>query len=151
MYIYKALMIILLSTPFFSSAETGEYHNKERTQELMKITSDYVNCLNSAMGNFSSNKVDIEVTNKFYEVIILNIKEMLDIEISSNNKMTLTLLDALKDKKILLGFMVAALTQPSTAYESKRNELELLKYNWRKVNKKLWSLNGCNAIYNSIK
>ena len=88
---------------------------------------------------------------KFYEAITANTDELIELQIRANDKGMLVFLDMLQDRRVLLGYMVAKMSEPDKAFEANKRQLKKkYDFDWKLVHQELWRTNGCNAIYDSF-
>jgi hypothetical protein len=55
-------------------------------------------------------------------------------------------------KDMFVGFVLKSYSEGDASYKAQKQALnEEYKFDWRRVDKRLWSENGCNAIYENLK
>ncbi|WP_258185095.1 hypothetical protein [Vibrio sp. 10N.286.51.C3] len=88
---------------------------------------------------------------KFYKALIANTEQILELQLQANDEGMLAFLEVLHDRKVLLGYMVAKMSEPDIAFEAEKAQLkEAHSFDWKLVHQELWRTNGCNAIYGSL-
>ena len=145
MKFFTALSLIALTVPL-----TGQT-NTDLAEQLYAINKDYAKCLDVALGNFNSETQTQKAMSKFYEAITSNTDELIELQIRANDKGMLVFLDMLQDRRVLLGYMVAKMSEPDKAFEANKRQLKKkYDFDWKLVHQELWRTNGCNAIYDSF-
>ncbi|NUZ09277.1 hypothetical protein HUZ36_00645 [Pseudoalteromonas sp. McH1-7] len=125
--------------------------NTDSAEQLYAVNQDYAKCLDVVLGNFKSDAQAQEAMSKFFGVITANTEQLIEIELQANDELMLAFLKMLQDCKVLLGYMVAKMSEPDKAFEAKKVQLkEAYSFDWKLVHQELWRTNGCNAIYGSL-
>ncbi|MGF1697913.1 hypothetical protein L4C54_19820 [Vibrio lamellibrachiae] len=120
-------------------------------KQLYTVNQDYAKCLDVTLGNFKSDAQAQKAMSKFYRAITANTDKILELQLQANDEVMQTFLEMLQDRQILLGYMVAKMSEPDKAFEVEKDEQKKAFYfDWKLVNQELWRTNGCNAIYRSL-
>ncbi|KZY64747.1 hypothetical protein A3737_14245 [Oleiphilus sp. HI0065] len=140
----------LFAIIFFASASLNAYAESKETERLAQVTLDYAKCADVALGNFTSDEKAQEAIKVFYKAMIKNVENMLVLESASKNESTEYFLDIM-GKDVFVGFMLKGFSEVGPQYKDEKKKLtKELNYDWRLVNERLWSKQGCNAIYGSL-
>lgn len=141
---YRAKETTLFSCGFTASAET------EETGRLASITRDFAKCADVALANFPSDQEAQKAIKIFYSEMIKNIQKMVELEQQASDE-NLEFFINLMGKEVLTGYMLKGFTNVDSVYQSEKKELmKKHDWDWKRVDKELWSKQGCNTIYNSI-
>ncbi|EHK7543361.1 hypothetical protein ICR46_003716 [Vibrio cholerae] len=125
--------------------------NTDSAEQLYEANQDYAKCLNVVLGNFKSDAQAQKAMSKFYRAITNNTEKLLELELQANDERMLVFLEMLQDRKVLLGYMVAKMSEPDKVFEAEKAQLKkTYSFDWRLVHQELWRTNGCNAIYGSL-
>ena len=140
-----SLCLLALTVSFNSHANT------DSAEQLYAVNQDYAKCLDVLLGNFKSDAEAQEAMSKFYKALIANTEQILELQLQANDEGMLVFLEVLHDRKVLLGYMVAKMSEPDIAFEAEKAQLkEAHSFDWKLVHQELWRTNGCNAIYGSL-
>ncbi|CAH6892524.1 conserved exported hypothetical protein [Vibrio chagasii] len=140
-----SLCLLALTVSFNSHANT------DSAEQLYAVNQDYAKCLDVLLGNFKSDAEAQEAMSKFYKALIANTEQILELQLQANDEGMLAFLEVLHDRKVLLGYMVAKMSEPDIAFEAEKAQLkEAHSFDWKLVHQELWRTNGCNAIYGSL-
>ncbi len=140
-----SLCLLALTVSFNSHANT------DSAKQLYAVNQDYAKCLDVLLGNFKSDAEAQEAMSKFYKALIANTEQILELQLQANDEGMLAFLEVLHDRKVLLGYMVAKMSEPDIAFEAEKAQLkEAHSFDWKLVHQELWRTNGCNAIYGSL-
>lgn len=125
--------------------------NTDSAEQLYAVNQDYAKCLDVVLGNFKSDAQAQEAMSKFYRVITANTEQLLELQFQANDEGIMAFLEMLQDRKVLLGYMVAKMSEPDKAFKAEKVQLkETYSFDWKLVHQELWRTNGCNAIYGSL-
>ena len=130
----------------FFSANT--FSETEETNRLAPITKDLARCADVLLGNFENEKDSKAALKTFYSKMIENVTSMVELE--KNSGKTKRFLEIMP-KQILIGFILRSFVDIDQDYQTQKQSLyEQYDWDWKKVNRELWSKQGCNAIYGTI-
>ncbi|PTP15140.1 hypothetical protein CWO27_08230 [Vibrio sp. 10N.286.51.C3] len=133
------------------SKSFNSHANTDSAEQLYAVNQDYAKCLDVLLGNFKSDAEAQEAMSKFYKALIANTEQILELQLQANDEGMLAFLEVLHDRKVLLGYMVAKMSEPDIAFEAEKAQLkEAHSFDWKLVHQELWRTNGCNAIYGSL-
>lgn len=140
-----SLCLLALTVSFNSHANT------DSAEQLYAVNQDYAKCLDVLLGNFKSDAEAQEAMSKYYKALIANTEQILELQLQANDEGMLAFLEVLHDRKVLLGYMVAKMSEPDIAFEAEKAQLkEAHSFDWKLVHQELWRTNDCNAIYGSL-
>ncbi|WP_394201415.1 hypothetical protein [Shewanella waksmanii] len=129
----------------------NSYAKPDSAEQFYAVNQDYAKCLDVTLGNFESDTQAQKAMSKFYSAITDNTDKLIALQLQANDETMLLFLEMLQDRKILLGYMVAIMSEPDKAFEAEKERLKkTYDFDWKIVHQELWSLNGCNAIYSSF-
>ncbi|MDC5842517.1 hypothetical protein OPW33_24635 [Vibrio europaeus] len=136
---------------FVLSVSLSSHADIDSAEQLYKVNQDYAKCLDVTLGNFTSDVQAQKAMSKFYRAITVNTDKILGLQLQANDEAMQTLLEMLQDRQILLGYMVAKMSEPDKAFEIEKGKLKkAYDFDWKLVHQELWTTNGCNAIYRSL-
>jgi hypothetical protein len=137
--LFTAVFFIFLSTSVYA---------KDLEEKLFPVIQNYANCIEAVVGNFKDDESNTEVINLFFNASTKSVRTLINERVKSNDKNILNFIDMLGNKELVIGYMLAKMSEPSKMFKLNKQELQKkYNYDYKLVNKELWSSNGCSAIY----